>query len=93
MSDYISRDAAKEAFRKWTVDGDELGGVLQVVDAIPAADVRENRRGKWTREENWETGYGCWVNVCSACGAITPVNVSRYRYCPNCGADMRAEQT
>lgn len=58
---------------------------------VPSDDVREVVRGEWQREENWETGYGVWVNVCSACRAITPVNVSRYKYCPNCGADMRGD--
>lgn len=58
------------------------------VDAIPAADVAPVKHGRWKLEENWETGYGVYVHVCTACNAITPVNVSRYKYCPNCGAKM-----
>lgn len=56
------------------------------------ADVAPARHGRWSREKNYETGYEIWVNVCSACGAITPVNVSRYKYCPNCGAKMDKEK-
>lgn len=60
----------------------------QAIHIIPAADVQPARHGRWKVEENWEIGYGVLVNVCSACGAITPVNVSRYKYCPGCGAKL-----
>lgn len=51
-------------------------------------DATHTRHGRWKLEENWDTGFGVYVHVCTACNAITPVNVSRYRYCPNCGAKM-----
>ena len=82
--DYISRAEAKEAFRKWTVDSDELGGVLQVVDAIPAADVREVRRGRWI-----EDGEG--YQICSECGAEHHWETYRASFCEDCGADMGEE--
>ena len=77
--DYISRLLASV----------RLPGIaLEELAQLPTADVAPVRHGRWELEENWETGYGVYVHVCTACNAITPVNVSRYRYCPNCGAKM-----
>lgn len=40
----------------------------------------------------WETGHKSnWqMPMCSVCGNQT---TSRYKYCPNCGADMRERKT
>ena len=85
MSDYISREAAKEAFRKWTVDGDKLGGVLQVVDSIPAADVAPVRHGRWEIDDE---GFV----RCGVCHQKNPLYNAEFveltPYCPNCGASM-----
>ena len=91
---YIEREAIVEEARKLSThllnEWDTLG-VLALIDRQPSADVVPVRHGRWKLEENWETGYGVYVHVCSACNAITPVNVSRYKYCPNCGAKMDKE--
>ena len=64
---------------------------VDVIDDIPAADVRENIYGKWI-------DMGDFVQ-CSACcctrlkryncayGPVTQVSFDNY--CPTCGADMR----
>lgn len=45
------------------------------------------RHGKWTRHTLGSTGgYGTTVmHQCSECESMT---ISRFRYCPNCGARM-----
>ena len=60
------------------VDVDEA---MATVYAIPTADVRENRKGKWYAIGNTN------LATCE-CGYITD-RYSAYNYCPNCGADMR----
>lgn len=69
---------AKEAIRKRIL-------------SIPAADVREVKRGKW---EVSRTDYG-WNGAefpthckCTECGREVPYQ-DKDNFCPNCGADMR----
>ena len=100
--DYISREAAKEA--AWeniinnVVEEQGMYGYLvhlvdKVFDAIPAADVRPVRRGKWTDHRTIEHDGEWW---CTACGKEITIYMGadrkdRYPFCPNCGADMREE--
>ena len=94
MSDYISREAAKMAVVE------AMGKHHSPYNAIvmlPAADVREVKRGKWKRvvdftgveafgyKETMLVGYGCNV-----CGYEVDVSDGDYNFCPNCGADMRS---
>ena len=52
--------------------------------AIPAADVVEVRRGKWT--EVWICTEHCFsVYECSVCGKNA---MGEGDFCPNCGAKM-----
>lgn len=105
MADFISREAALEALRKYKVDpfdvgfledtifgfSDGIDTAISKLSVMPAADVRPVVRGKWIKK-------GCYA-FCSNCGerkAITwpttveeLVNVYRLKFCPNCGADMR----
>lgn len=64
-----------------------------IIEAVPAADVAPVRHGRW----KWHLFKAGTIDVygheCSVCGAITPVNVDRYKYCPNCGALMDKEDT
>ena len=92
MSDYISREAilAKCAYEQpWGADA-----VIAMIEDFPAADVRENKRGKWIEipDEVFASTYKC-----SSCGEAPLCDeYSDYTfspYCPNCGADMREEQT
>lgn len=89
-------DMPVEELEKIIVDSARKAGVLnQAVKAIRklSADVQPVRHGRWKLEKNWDTGYEVYVHVCTACNAITPVNVSRYRYCPNCGAKLDLEDS
>lgn len=90
--DYIERSAAKEA--AWeniinnVVEEQGMYGYLvhlvdKVFDAIPAADVRPVRRGKWK--------FISFMTVkCSNCQE-TFRELEGDSFCPNCGADMRPE--
>lgn len=62
-----------------------------VVDALPAADVRPVKRGSW--ERRIDTRFGPKLNdiiICSNCKvAFSTEDTLRRSFCPNCGADMR----
>lgn len=98
MSDYISRQAAIEAVDEctklkitddfYTVYTEDM---KDMITDIPAADVRENVKGEWiyTPIEN-----GMIVAMCPICKKVSAITQSVkewYRFCPNCGADMRGE--
>ena len=86
--EYIEREALKERFNSHLPIGESIRGII---DDIPAADVVEVKRGKWTFEHDPITdpkGYFIRI-VCSCCGLKTG-QVSNY--CPNCGAKMDGER-
>ena len=100
--EYIEREAAIKRFNFAVLDclGMEptirAGDIIKALESIPAADVREVKRGKWKRvvdltgveafgyKETMLVGYGCNV-----CGYEVDVSEGNYNFCPNCGADMR----
>ena len=95
MSDYISRQAAIEALAGWKISP-------IVLDPVPAADVRENVKGRWVevvdRTEMYDKeGVKTWGMLfqCNQCGFVLNAvegHTGQYNYCPNCGADMRGDK-
>lgn len=74
--------------------------ILDAIKAIPAADVVEVRHGRWIPgKEVAREYYGdCPVRIfydkwtCSECGYVIDdhkYSAINYKFCPNCGADMR----
>lgn len=66
----------------------------QEVDQIRRIEAEPARTGSWIISSKEQTG--CLIPVecrCSRCGQqIDPDSSRLFRYCPNCGADMRGEQ-
>ena len=94
MSRYIDADAF-EAFGYNKTEGaseeyndgfdDGVQYVLECIDNVPTADVRENVKGEWIDKSGAVT-YPFWDRyTCSVCGKSADASP----YCPNCGADMR----
>ena len=96
MTDYISREAANNALRECVraypnsfYNGIEVARTA--IYKLPAADVREVKRGKWIDRDDDYYGWNMWA--CSACGEEfvltegTP-DMNEYHFCPNCGARM-----
>ena len=82
MRRYIDADKLQEEFK-------ELHGGKRslLIDAQPTADVRENVKGEWTKENGYVAGDREWK--CSVCGEIFwNGSMDRYHYCPKCGAQM-----
>ena len=96
--EYIDREAVYPLAKK-ICDAFRLGEhspvvmphlILDWIDDIPAADVREVKRGKWKR--------GAYTDVapkdmefyyCSECGHR--LQTWRSNFCPNCGARMEEQ--
>ena len=102
MSDYISREyLLKEVEELNAVSFYELNDhsneayheIKNLIELIPAADVVEQKDGKWLID-----GYSA---ICSSCKDIFDFEVYLpdlsmsedldMRYCPNCGARMASE--
>lgn len=84
MRDLISRQAAIKAVEELQdcyngfSDTYDKACIIGVLEEVPAAPVREVKRGKWL--------YG----YCSCCGERTVWDETDY--CPNCGADNREDE-
>lgn len=78
--DYISRETAKAEVRKKFHSLQERCEINEVLNSIPAADVRPVVRGKWGKDGD-----------CQVCGCqpYYERDIHTLNYCPNCGADMR----
>ncbi|MBQ1475720.1 MAG: hypothetical protein II008_18950 [Oscillospiraceae bacterium] len=69
--------------------------IIALADAVPAADVKEVRHGRW--EDRWfcsnGSGYDYGMN-CSVCGKPMYRQFAEKMppYCPNCGAIMDKEE-
>ena len=88
MAEYIEREALKAVFEE---DGHLSAYVEEMIDSIPAADVRPVVRGKWEPGDSRNVSA-----VCSNCGHLRLGNGSEWatklaHFCEKCGADMRPE--
>lgn len=107
MSDYISREAALEAFENADADvredyrygacdwGFGMKNIQKVLNSVPTADVEPVRHCKWLRNDyDW---HSLTTYRCTACGEEFCFEIDEdlpllnYNYCPNCGAKMDLE--
>lgn len=101
MSDYISREAALEAFENADADVMEDYGdgtsdwgfgrenIRETLNSVPAADVAEVRHGEWLLKH---IGHGHYWE-CSECHTNPCIYVTENtKFCPNCGAKMDLEE-
>ena len=98
MPDYIDRDAVYDAI---SVDGGlnayEKAYCIDIVRKIPAADVAPVRHGSWLNFYGDFSTAEC--DICAEIYEVSPDEYPRkeffdafkefYKFCPNCGADMR----
>lgn len=105
MSDLISRQAALNAMDTWDKFGCDPDGKLvrydddkhyvpyvhyddmvHVIKCLPSAQP-ERKKGMWLPDNR--PGGGFWV--CSCCKFPSEAFAADvlYKFCPNCGADMR----
>lgn len=105
--DYISREAAIEAmYELCNKDQRQIftREQLLALDDVPAADVREVKRGHWIDRYSGgnlvpfdDENDGCPVGscYCSVCGdwlTASDEYPAKGNFCPNCGASMLDEE-
>lgn len=87
MSRYIDANEAKRQINRATIGRTDVIKVcldlLYRIDRIPTADVRENVKGEWNKNDNG-------TYSCSVCQSWIPEEQHCYaRYCLYCGAEMK----
>ena len=93
MVDLISRQAAIAhaiSGRTREFDGEKWIRVLEVRESLqtmPSAQP-ERKKGKWMGKPI--AGYA--TVRCSVCNDVFLDNAGRWKYCPNCGAEMGEEK-
>lgn len=83
MSDYISREAIKNAMLRYGFKAPDMTVTEFVEDELPAADVRPVVHGRKIEDGDIGVFY-----LCSLCGECLPYGAN---YCPYCGAKMELE--
>lgn len=94
MTDYIKREDTIKTIESETYRHDYLDHVIDIIEAIPPADVAPVRHGKYIGTEFDGYADGCPVYYewkCSECGCVFEEEEPTYNYCPNCGARMDEE--
>ena len=98
MNDLISRQAAINLFPNDALEWDTKGGYIaphlarRMIEELPSSQS-ERKRGHWV--EIGDEPYDEWeCDVCGfvidGSGCIDPEEYRDvYKFCPNCGADMR----
>ncbi len=85
MAEYIEREkvikAAKTNKAVCRCEAD-IVDVQNIVNCVPAADVRSERHG------HWDDSFDGITPVCSVCGCTHSCFRRTPSYCPNCGAKM-----
>lgn len=89
-ADILQSDAEYFIGKMMMFGGEEIY-TQTTINKAPTLDVKPVVRGRWVE---FETDTPPRRNGCSECGYITnPWLAHVYNFCPNCGADMRAQET
>lgn len=100
--DAISRQAVIERLKKedkilYTTTG--LNYLIRAIGELPSVNPQETKTGHWSRKTKVDAydiaGVKTWGIKCQCdrCDFTTIVveDFGYYKYCPNCGADMRGD--
>ena len=85
MSNYVEREALLDA-----LDKDDMlmsFWVRKTITDAPSVDVKPVVHGKWLYAGH--DGWSYYIR-CTACNSLFG-NMTKFKYCPNCGAKMDKE--
>ena len=89
MDDLISRQAVLDAIMGQPPEPHYPSWYAERLEQLPSAQP-ERKKGQWMKEDRGHVEY---CAVCDQCGFDWIWSDREYfKFCPNCGADMRGEQ-
>lgn len=90
MNECVEKQALKSQLKLEADCGhvSTLQYVFDIIDFIPAADVRPVVHGRFVHDGPRFAGGVDWWH-CSNCGSLVSGVETRFAFCPHCGADMR----
>lgn len=79
---------------KYKIDvNDANADINRIISELPAADVAEEKHGKWIEKETYlDIYYDCSICGESFCFLEGSPTDNSYKYFPNCGAKMDGER-
>ena len=88
MSD--TQEILKSAYTYGRDSGYLDGFIAGYKEGLEVAEA-ERKTGKWIFKRRWHEADECNCSLCNQ--LMTTFMGERKKYCPNCGADMRGEQS
>lgn len=96
MSELIKRKKVIELIKNSYYDlansEDDMWAMVADVEKLPVIDAVPVRHGRWVGNERHTSCSICGQTYCVPDGQEEHLDMTFYKYCPNCGADMRGEQ-
>jgi rubrerythrin len=96
MDDTISRQAAIDAVKRLSLgETDATRLAMRIEDYLErlASAQPERMKGKWIDNGQYGDNFPHHAWLCSECGeGVIEIDTPWYKFCPNCGADMRGEE-
>lgn len=94
MSRLINDDELKKSIHEKTLFSKWQKVLIEtVIDDQPTVDAVPVVHGRWIDEGQYGDNFPHHAWRCSECGEhVIEIDTSWYKYCPNCGVDMRGEQ-
>ena len=82
-ADVVIKEIQKQPWKEGTMLSLAIDWICMLIKNIPAIEIK---RGKWTHgiNENFRTCSACNISM----GLSEGENLSRFKYCPFCGAKM-----
>ena len=70
-----------------------IKGIYEAIKSEEGIDISGMQKGLWVRAHEYVGSEDVKVKIpvwkCSACHGIFTVDISRYKFCPGCGARMK----
>ena len=64
---------------------------IEYIKQMPTIEAEPVRHGRWIVHTTWHGMFGLIHSECNECKFDRNGDLSSWKFCPNCGADMRKE--
>ena len=69
----------------------DVDDMVNDIESAPTVDAVERKRGEWEQVANDDSGIDFRCSVCHRYRFHNGEMLRKYKFCPNCGAEMRGE--